>query len=160
MAAFCLRLADAFHLPFLADGGLDLCEDAQHLHKSAARRRAGVERLLGGTKGDVLLFTLSHNSREIRDRAGEAVNAGHSNHVSGSCKVDQGPKFHPTLGGRAAFLLLATNLILSIPQSFDVRPRFAPMNSSSYSHRSISRSESVSKGLGPRQRAPRKPLEA
>src|SRR4028119_761651 len=121
MAAFCLRLADALHLPFLANGGLDLCEDAEHLHKAAARRRAGVERLLGGTKGDVLLFTLSHNSREIRDRAGEAVNAGHNNHVSGSCKVDQGPKFLPTLGGRAAPLLLTNNLILSIPQGFDVR---------------------------------------
>ncbi len=52
--------------------------------------------------GDVLLFALSRDGREIRVRAGEAVSAGHNNHVCGSCKVDQGPKFCPTLGGRAA----------------------------------------------------------
>ena len=135
MAPFCLRLADALHLPFLENGGLDLCENAEHLHKAAARRRAGVERLLGGTKGDVLLFTLSHDGREIRDRAGEAVNAGHNNHVSGSCKVDQGPKFLPTLGGRAAPLFLTGNPILSIPQDFDLRRSFTPTNSLSHSHR-------------------------
>ncbi len=134
-AAFCLRLADTLHRALVADGGLELREDAKHLQEAAARCRAGVDMLLGGMKGDLLLFKFVYDRGELRERVGKAVNAGHNNHVTGSCKVDQGQKCHPTLGGRAAPRFLTGNLILSIPQGFDLRPSFAPTNSLSHSHR-------------------------
>ncbi len=134
-AAFCLRLADTLHRALVADGSLELREDAKHLQEASSGRCAGVDRLLGGSKGDLLLFKFVYDRGELRERVGKAVNAGHNNHVTGSCKVDQGQKCHPTLGGRAAPRFLTGNLILSIPQGFDLRPSFAPTNSLSHCHR-------------------------
>jgi hypothetical protein len=129
VAAFCLRLADALHLPLLADGGLELCEDAQHLQKAPAGCRAGVDRLLGGAKGDASLFKLAHDGREIRNRAGEAVNAGDDDLVTGPSEVDQRPELRAALNGGAGPLFLTDDFTPGCAQGVDLSSKvLAPMN--------------------------------
>ena len=152
MAAFCLRLADALHLLFLVNGGLDLCEDAEHLHKAAARRRAGVDGLLCGAKGDASLFKLAHDGREIRNRAGEPVNAGDDDLVTGPSEVDQGPELRAALNGGAGPLLLADDFTPGCAQGVDLSSKV--LANGTDSRVPVNRHlvpQSVSKGLDPRQ---------
>ncbi len=46
----CLRLRDAFKLPFLSDGRLELSKHAWHYEEDGAPRRGGVDSLLCGAK--------------------------------------------------------------------------------------------------------------
>jgi hypothetical protein len=63
-----------FKLPFAPQVGLERGEHPEHVQEAFARRRAGVDRLLGGPQRGALGPHGSNDILQVADAPGEAIN--------------------------------------------------------------------------------------
>lgn len=115
-----LGLGDAFGLAFLPEVRLEFSEHTQHVQEGFACGGAGVHGLLSAGQGGALGADRLHDGLQVRDGAGEPVNARHHQHVTGTKELQHGSEFGAALGRGAAGLLFAHDLTPGGAEGFNL----------------------------------------